>query len=277
MLTRMTSEPPGWVPDPEPGSTLLRWWDGEEWTAWLTDEDDPPPPPDIPVPTVAPHRSRWLLRVVIAVAVVVVVIATLAAIGIRMADRERSAQLARAFPSALGVPSALPEPFHPVVWDPSTRLVRITRDASAVMPDWESRLVEPDSSPLSQAYVLSSYDDHTFVVVGVLLKDAIVAGDPQRTAGIASTTLVGLVYGDAAQATGPQTSATSVSGHDGGRAVQTVAWTQSATVSGVDEITTTVVEIQRDTWLVWITGMDRDASAARRAEADQAFASLWLR
>lgn len=37
------TQPPGWYPE-QPGSTILRWWDGNQWTQHTQQQQAPPPP-----------------------------------------------------------------------------------------------------------------------------------------------------------------------------------------------------------------------------------------
>lgn len=67
----------GWYPDPA-DSHRWRWWDGDAWTTWLTDDASSAPPP-VPDPEPVKPHGPFLLRLVvgvIAVAVLAVVALT---------------------------------------------------------------------------------------------------------------------------------------------------------------------------------------------------------
>ncbi len=143
------SAPAGWYVDPAavttPAGPALRWWDGERWTRWLSDDADAEPPGSEPsgspasedpgsesprqsnAPAQDPDSGRTV-GIPVAVALVIgVVVVALVAVGLTVTlteDRIRSGP-AVAPPSAPALPG--------LVLDPSTRSGRI-ENVSLVLP-----------------------------------------------------------------------------------------------------------------------------------------------
>ncbi|MGJ6980547.1 DUF2510 domain-containing protein [Aestuariimicrobium soli] len=89
----------GWYPDPDV-SARYRWWNGSQWTQWLSatrDEAFPPPGGEAvtPVPT---RRDRVMRAVWIGLAVIAVVMAVMAGIGVVTNQRRADARPDVAWP-----------------------------------------------------------------------------------------------------------------------------------------------------------------------------------
>jgi hypothetical protein len=174
----------GWYPDPRGAARTYRWWDGERWTADLTDDptDAPPPTPDEVPPAVlapaepavvpvridpaqtsayqrpprsaGPTRVARPDRVVAVVALVVVLVAVSLVVVLRADGTGRSAPL-------LAPPA--PEPTRAVVgYDPGSRQARVG-DVVATFPGapWTAKLHDPyELAGLVSACVVGSVVVH---------------------------------------------------------------------------------------------------------------------
>lgn len=189
------SVPAGWFPDPAgapPDShrETYRWWDGEAWTRWLTNNPGAAPPraepEDEATPPVEPASSVDSVRAPLAATLIIgVVIAALVGVGTTVAltgDRIRTGPAA-APPSPTPVPA--------VSYRPATRTVSVD-ELRMVMPaapydclDAPAALFPFASAVSCDVLVHRDYDEkqdwYATAGVGLLPESLVVSGNLKKT------------------------------------------------------------------------------------------------
>lgn len=143
--------PAGWYPDPDV-SARFRWWNGTQWTPWLsaTREQTFPPPGAVGVTPVPTRRDRVVRGAWIAVAAIAVAMAVMAGVGVVTNQRRAEARPDVPWPATVS-PAATRTPldeFHDL-WTSPKGLITVDHRFSVQAPASQGWAFGHDGRPTS--------------------------------------------------------------------------------------------------------------------------------